>query len=295
MKHICICVCTFKRPHLLRRLLSELVHQRTDALFTYSIVVIDNDCSRSAQSVVDFFQCTSSLDIQYGVESEQNIALARNKALAKAHGDFLAFIDDDEFPPDIWLLELLRGYNTFNVDGILGPVLPFYAEQPPDWIITGKFHERPSHETGTILDWRYTRTGNALIRRDIFDSKDNLFRPQFGSGGEDRDLFRRLISRGFRFAWCNEAAVFEEVPPERFSRSFMLRRALLRGKTPYNCNIKAYLKSMIAIPLYIMFLPVLFFMRRDISFRYLIKCFDHIGRLLAFAGIDVIKQKYIHE
>jgi hypothetical protein len=33
------------------------------------------------------------------VEPRQGIARARNLAVAHAHGDFLAFLDDDELPP----------------------------------------------------------------------------------------------------------------------------------------------------------------------------------------------------
>src|SRR5207245_10546140 len=42
-KHITVCVCTYKRPHYLKRLLGELGNQDTSGLFTYSIVVADND------------------------------------------------------------------------------------------------------------------------------------------------------------------------------------------------------------------------------------------------------------
>ena len=41
--HICVCICTFKRPHLLEGLLSRLQTQRTAGLFTYSVLVVDND------------------------------------------------------------------------------------------------------------------------------------------------------------------------------------------------------------------------------------------------------------
>lgn len=41
--HISVCICTFKRPSLLLRLLKELAGQETQGLFTYSIVVVDND------------------------------------------------------------------------------------------------------------------------------------------------------------------------------------------------------------------------------------------------------------
>jgi hypothetical protein len=132
-----------------------------------------------------------------------------------------------------------------------------------------------------------------LLRRDLFDGKKNMFRPEFGSGGEDRDFFRRMIDQGCQFVWCAEAPVFEVIPPERYKKSFMLKRALLRGKTPYNHGFTAYLKSLIAIPLYTLLLPFLFFIRHHIFMKYLISYFDHIGRILALLGIDVIKQKYV--
>jgi succinoglycan biosynthesis protein ExoM len=294
-KHINVCVCTFKRPVLLRRLLNELDRQRTDGLFNYSAVVVDNDHSKSAQDVIRTFQQTSNLDVLYCVEPEQSIALARNKAVENANGNFVAFIDDDEFPDQNWLLNLFKAYNEYKADGILGPVLPYYETKPAVWIIKGKFHERPSHESGTILPWNLTRTGNVLLRRDIFVGKDNMFRPEFGSGGEDRDFFRRMIKQGYKFVWCAEAPVFEVVPPERCRRSFMLRRALLRGKTPYNHSIFAYLKSLVAIPVYTLLLPILIFMRHHIFMKYLISYFDHIGRILYLGGVSVIKEKYIME
>ena len=48
--HISVCVCTYKRPLMLKRLLAELDRQQTGGLFTYSIVVADNDQARSAQA-----------------------------------------------------------------------------------------------------------------------------------------------------------------------------------------------------------------------------------------------------
>jgi succinoglycan biosynthesis protein ExoM len=292
-KHISVCICTFKRPDFLRRLLNELVHQRTDGLFSYSVVIVDNDHSKSAQQITESFQEASSLDVLYCLEPEQNIALARNRAVENARGDFIAFIDDDEFPSQSWLFDLFRAYIDFKADGILGPVVPYYETKPPQWIIRGKFHERPSHKTGTILPWTLTRTGNVLLRRKIFDDKNNMFSKEFGSGGEDRDFFRRMIDQGSRFVWCAEALVFEVVPPERFKRSFMLKRALLRGKTPYNHNLAAYATSLVAIPLYALLLPFLIFFGHHVFMKFLVSWFDHIGRILSLVRLNVIKEKYV--
>src|SRR5262245_27999164 len=54
--HISVCVCTFKRPALVADLLRALLRQATEAKFTYSIVVVDNDFQGSARETVGRFQ-----------------------------------------------------------------------------------------------------------------------------------------------------------------------------------------------------------------------------------------------
>lgn len=105
--HITVCICTFKRAELLTRLLEKLNAQTTGDLFTYSVVVADNDSGRSAEPVVAKISPTARMPIAYCVEPQQNIALVRNRAIEHAGGDLIAFIDDDEFPVENWLLSLL--------------------------------------------------------------------------------------------------------------------------------------------------------------------------------------------
>ena len=136
--HITICVCTFQRPALLARLLARLQEQDTRGRFTFDIVVVDNDRKRSAKRVVEELNKTMKTPLTYDCEPEQNIALARNRAMTHAAGTFIAFIDDDEVPagPAGPLdLACLR----FRTDGVLGPVEPSYEAKPPAWIVRGKF------------------------------------------------------------------------------------------------------------------------------------------------------------
>ena len=293
--HIAVCICTYKRPHLLRNLLNELECQNTESLFDYSIAVVDNDAQRSSQEVVLEFSKSSSLKTNYDVESEQNIALARNRAIANSTGDFVAFIDDDESPPKDWLLQLYRTCETYKVDGVLGPVLPHFERDPPAWVRKGGFCNRPVHETGFRIDWNEGRTGNLLIRRGILEGVRPVFLPEFGSGGEDRNFFKRIIKQGCSFVWCNEAPVYEWISPIRWKRSFMLRRALLRGKTSLN-DSRALIdvaKSCSAVIGYTLALPVLLVIGHHLFMKYLIKTCDHAGKLLAFIGLDPIREKYV--
>ena len=291
-QHVTVCICTYKRPHMLARLIKELQYQRTDKEFTYSALIVDNDAVRSASQAIDVIKKGVNFHISYYWESQQNIALARNKAVQNAAGDILALIDDDEIPHREWLLNLYKSFQKYQVDGVLGPVIPLYEVDPPEWIVKGRFYDRPSLETGTVLDWTNTRTGNVLLKKSIFKAPDRLFRKEFGSGGEDRDFFRRMINKGYRFVWTAEAPVYEVVPPERLTKSFMIRRALLRGKRPY-LRPSDIIKSVVAIPIYTFMLPFLFFRGQHIFMKYLIKDFDHLGKVLAVCGFKVIKQKYI--
>src|SRR5262249_43977684 len=117
--HIAVCICTYKRPGLLQRLLKELGVQETGSLFTYSVVIVDNDQGESAKPVAARFEAESHIPVRYCVQSQQSIALTRNKAVESAEGDYLAFIDDDEFPTRRWLLTLYNACQKYAVDGVL--------------------------------------------------------------------------------------------------------------------------------------------------------------------------------
>jgi succinoglycan biosynthesis protein ExoM len=222
--------------------------------------------------VADFCS-THRLAVNYCVEPQQNIALARNMAFQHASGDFIAFIDDDEFPADDWLCALFKACEAYGVAGVLGPVIPYYELEPPQWVKKGGFFDRPAYKTGYKLNWAESRTSNGLIRRSILNGAGAPFRSEFDTAGEDVDFFRRMMETGCAFIWCNEAIVYEEVPSSRCNRSYLLKRAL------------------IAVPCYTLVLPFLALFGPHVFLTYLIKLLDHASRLLAFLGLKVVTRR----
>lgn len=292
---ISICICTLRRPELLRRILAKLETQRTEGLFSYSVVVSDNDHMRSAEQTVAKFSSATHVPITYCVEPRQNIALARNNAIKHADGDFIAFIDDDEFPADDWLLNLFKTCQASCADGVLGPVVPYFEPEPPAWVTKGRFFDRPTHATGYKLTWDQSRTGNVLFKKEILRDLEVPFRSNFDTAGEDMDFFRRAMEKGCRFVWCNEAVAYEVVPPDRCTRGYLLKRAMLRGSNfPKHPSDRArnIIKSVIAVPSYTLALPVLALVGQHVFLKYLIKLLDHGSRLLAFLGLTLVKQRH---
>jgi succinoglycan biosynthesis protein ExoM len=316
---------------MLDRLLLDIAKQETEGQFTFSVVVTDNDPAESAKTVVDKCQreclvpfssqrteesgmrerlteeaqvnpdpvtnaqrAGSPLSILYTVEVQKNIALARNTALSHATGDYIVCIDDDEFPLPGWLLHLYTTCEKYGVAGVLGPVLPHFGQSTPRWVINGRFYDRPRHETGFQMPWNECRTGNVLFRRSILPPEEPSFRPEFGTGGEDQDFFRRMIAQGHQFIWCDEAIAYEEVPPQRCRRGFLLNRALLRGKNSLrqrHGRLKNLLKAVIAVPVYLLALPFLFLVGHHYFMRYSVKLADHTGRILALFGLNLVNER----
>jgi cellulose synthase/poly-beta-1,6-N-acetylglucosamine synthase-like glycosyltransferase len=279
---------------MLKRLLGRLEAQRTEGAFEFVIVVTDNDPNRSAWPIVNEFAAQSRIKTTYSVEPRQNIALARNKALEQSTGDYVAFIDDDEFPEPDWLLMMLNTCEHYRAGGVLGPVRPHFEQAPPHWIIRGGFCERPEYPTGRVMDWQESRTGNLVFRRSMLDGVPEPFRAEFGSGGEDKDFFMRMTQRGNVFRWCNEGVTYETVPQSRWKRTYMLRRALLRGnnilKHP-NGRFKLVAKSILAAPMYSVILPFSLLLGQHVFMKYCIKFCDHTGRLLAMLGLNPIRER----
>lgn len=280
---------------MLRRLLDRLNEQETSGRFSFSIVVADNDKSASARAVVEAFAVSARFPVTYCVEPQQSIALARNKAVQNATGDYIAFIDDDEFPVKHWLQTLLAACDNFGVDGVLGPVKPLFGDGVPGWIVKGRFYDRPCYQTGLVLAHGQTRTGNVLLKEHVLRDTNSPFRPEFRAG-EDVDFFRRAIEQGRVFIWCNEAVVYEAVPPSRWKRMYMLRKALLRGASAAlrpTVGIRDITKSLIAVPAYSLALPFAALVGHHKFMDLLVRLFDHLGKLLALVGLNPVKEPYV--
>jgi glycosyltransferase involved in cell wall biosynthesis len=292
--HITVCVCTLNRPVLLEKLLRAIDGQAAEGEFSHSVVVADNDSQESARTTVSKFSALSKTKAVYCAEPRRNIALARNRALTNAEGDFIAFIDDDEYPEPTWLQSMLRACEKYQCAGILGPVRPYFETPPPRWIIDGRFCERPEPPTGHVMDWEESRTGNLLFRRSILERLAEPFNPAFGSGGEDKDFFMRMARKGLVFRWCNEGVAFEVVPPARWKRSFMVRRALLRGKNILkhpDRRIRLIAQSFVAVPIYLVMLPFTLLFGQHIFMKYCIKTCDHLGRILAIFHLNFVSER----
>jgi succinoglycan biosynthesis protein ExoM len=227
--YVSVCIATYRRPDRLAALLEDLARQRR---LPDQIVVVDNDAGGSAREVIERCRAAGApFPIDYDIQPEPNIALTRNRTVALARGDWLASIDDDERAPESWLAQLIEAAERYAADGVLGPVDPQLPADAPPWIRRGRFYDFPRMPSGAVVPLHRMRFGNVLLRGDLVRAEPGPFDVSYGlTTGEDADMLIRLVNRGGRIVWCDEAIVHEPIEPKRLSLKWLMQRALSGGQ-----------------------------------------------------------------
>ncbi len=243
---VSIVVPTFRREHLLPRLLQRCAAQEGLSPDSFEIVVVDNTPESTARVIVTNLAARAPARIRYVHEPRPGISHARNRGIAEAEGELVAFIDDDEIPSPGWLAALLRAQQTFRADVVLGPVRPVFEAAPSRFLglFRAFFTQSSDADTGARVSpntpFRFASRGachrpmasnNALMVRARCFTNDTPFDPRLGlTGGEDTLFFKQLHHAGRSIIWCREALVHERVPPERLTGRFLIRRKFRDGQ-----------------------------------------------------------------
>lgn len=232
-----VAICTFNRAALLSRALQSVVDQNYEGDF--EILIIDNGCTDNTREIVAAWERRDAR-VRYILERRAGISQARNRAMREARGDYLAFLDDDAWADGNWLAGLLNV--TKNVEPkpacVVGPVSLVWEGKRPEWF-PARFESllcsyRMGDESRFLKPGDYLLTTNSVFHRATLLKLGGM-RTDLGHkrsaliGGEDNDIFNRLLAGGHRVYYEASANVFHPVPKERQTKRYLLRRLFWDG------------------------------------------------------------------
>lgn len=233
MPRVTIMIPTQRRPDGLAVAARSVFGQTGVDFAELELVIVDNDQVPSAKPIADDLAKAAPFPVIYVNEKRPGVAFARNAGMARASGELIAFLDDDEEAPAGWLAALIAARDRFDADVVFGPVK---ARAPADIVdhrdYLERFFSREGPAEATILD-RHYGCGDSLIRRAALPDPVAPFSAERNHiGGEDDMLFGHMGAAGARFAWEPAAWVWEDPVPSRLNLSYTIARAFAYGQGP---------------------------------------------------------------
>jgi GT2 family glycosyltransferase len=209
-----VVVCTAGRRPSLFDLLRGLAEQDDPC---YEVVVVENSPRPALPSAT-----LAALGARHVVERRVGLDVARNRGLAAAEGDLIAYVDDDCLVSPGWLSALRRAFDDESVDLVTGRVVPHSLTQPSERAFQQAFPwdrgVRPQRfDATTSAEWfpasaHHLGTGcNMAFRREVLEAlggfDEALDMGTLIGGGGDMDVFERALDAGKVAAYEPEALV----------------------------------------------------------------------------------------
>lgn len=229
---ITVVVCTYNRSRMLSDALRSLLQQEIGDAFRWEILVVDNASTDDTPAAVAAIAATTSTPVRHVVETKRGVVPARNRGVAEARGEWVAFFDDDQLADSRWLLELREEAARRKVRCVGGGValaLPEGCERRLAKFSRILLSETVGMDTPTNYDRKLTPgTGNVMIHRSVF-AEVGVFDEAYHLRGEDTEFFRRVYFAGIEARYTPAAVIHHVITPERLRDEYFLALARRMG------------------------------------------------------------------
>lgn len=226
-----VVVCTYNREDLLADCLQSLDCQTFNPA-QYEVIVVDNNSNDNTYKVADKFVADKP-NFRLIAEPEQGLSNARNKGLAEALGEYVAFIDDDARAPENWLETAARIVAAHSPDIFGGPAAPIFGCETPAWYKESYGIRGDMGETGWLKEGFIVGT-NIFFRKELLEEYGG-FDPDLGMKGdsigyhEETALVYQAFAEEKKVYYARELAVKDHVPDYKLSLVYFMHSKYMVG------------------------------------------------------------------
>jgi glycosyltransferase involved in cell wall biosynthesis len=215
---VSVIIPAFNRSNELRRALDSLT-QQTDSDF--EVCICDDGSTEDVQGVVADFQCKLPINFTR-IDASGGPARPRNIAVAQAKGDWVSFLDSDDW----WKPERITSIKSHLIDGVDVVYHPLSVQRLP---ASSPVRTKASSYVGApvrgadavrhmIRVSNPIATSGAVVRTSLMHDLGGFCEKFEFRGLEDFDLWLRLAIMGARFKFVNESLGFYWIGQDNISQ-----------------------------------------------------------------------------
>jgi glycosyltransferase involved in cell wall biosynthesis len=239
---VTVALCTHNHVHRLQRTLAAL-QTLAGPPEGWELLVVDNASSDgTAEYLATATWRPAAIEARVVRETSLGLSNARNCAVQMATGEYLLFIDDDETPHTQWLVNHASAMVQHRPDALGGPIdVQFVDGVRPSWLrdeLLGFIGKIDHGGAGRWLTAPETPIfgGNFAFHRAAFERIGN-FDKGLGRqgtnniGGEDIEIYDRLLRAGCKVRWVPDALIYHRVESPKLRRSYFLDLHYRQGRS----------------------------------------------------------------
>jgi GT2 family glycosyltransferase len=222
---VSVVVASRYRPDLLRACVESVLAGSYDR---FELLVVDNGPDRPETAEVVRALAARDARVRMLREPRPGVAVARNAGLADAHGDVVAFVDDDVILDPRWLQAVASAFGAVeDVGCVTCLIMPLELETPAQiwleefggfakgferWVADLDRHRLPD----PLYPWSagvYGSGAGMAFDTELLRSVGG-FDVRLATGGEDLDLFLEVLFAGRRIVYEPSAIAWHRHPRE---------------------------------------------------------------------------------
>jgi glycosyltransferase involved in cell wall biosynthesis len=217
--------------------LEKLRSQTGTENINWEIIVVDNNSSDETANVIQdmIVSWQEVVPLQYVFEAQQGIAFARQQGVEFAQGEFIGFLDDDNFPYSDWVLQsYLFGKQSSKVGAYGGQNHPIYQVDPPlnfkriqSFLAIRESGEEPFLFCPEKL--QLPAGAGLVVRKKAW--LDHIPHKLFNikRGGNDYEISLNLYKAGWEIWYNPKMHLDHYIPSSRLDKNYLLSLAHLYG------------------------------------------------------------------
>ncbi len=236
-----LALCTHNHADRLVKTLGSL-KDLLRPLASFEFLVIDNGSTDATAGILERTDWRpGGVQVRIVRENKLGLSNARNRAIAEARGEYLIFLDDDETPHADWLLEYERAIRATAPDALGGRIeVLFECGERPAWLqdellgFIGQLSHGP--DPRELIDASTPIFGGNFGFRTAVFAEIGGFDADLGrrggdnTGGEDTEIYRRLIAAGKRVQWIPSAVIYHRIESPKLRKVYFLDLHYRQGR-----------------------------------------------------------------